>query len=376
MKNQKEGVTLSNNFEDALKNYLGNGSKFEGDNVVSGTKKSKNVIQETVVTPIEKDMFAPGFAESDDDVRQVCVTDDQGLKLTVEGTVNSDEEDQQMSDEDDGDLECRESDGENDSTDEDEKPERRLPVKRNLFENKNKEVETINPKVKSKVVAKQNEISNTKASTIAEFERLKQLPDVQKFLQLMNKDGDEVVKKKSTEAKKNSKKRKLTPLNKSPSDSTVYTPALKQKRFPLAEDYFPHRQVENVDFDDQISQCIDDLRLRDFPDDMPAASSMTQQVDRQEKAKARANEILLEAERRKAAIVAPTGNDVCDNNKLISLLLNALGDSNNNKQKETVVSVPPVDLKFSDDQAKFNNSTCHIDVNVKQKIGRGRVYGN
>ena len=76
---------------------------------------------------------------------------------------------------------------------------------------------------------------------------------------------------------------------------------------------------------------------------------------RQEQARTHTNELILEAERRKAALIPPSGMDVTT----------SFG---------TFATVPAVDVNFNDDDASnFCQVTAHIDNNTMYKIARGQL---
>ena len=408
LKNKQHGLKLPDNFKEALKSYIENGSEFENrearinnlkpvDNADLDSIEISKEQTETVTTPVNlqvTDNITAGFVDqsdeqNDQDTRRVTVTDDQGLQMQVETGNDDFEQDGTSSEDEDGGS----SDDKLDSDNDDEPAERRLPIRRNLFDHNKQE-----PKVKSKVVKPNTALNNKKEETIAEFERLKQLPDVQKFLQLMgsdnNKDGKKRGKLTMDESKHKHKpfdqtpvsKRKQAPVVKSPSDTTMYSPALKQRRFPQALEKFQTYEHDDPELDDRISNCIDEIRLHDFPDDRASRENSQETREsrgdqpgtsgtqpKQDSARDRANEIILEAERRKAAVVAPTGNGYKnESNGLLSLLLSSLMSNNDqSKTSNQQCTVPLVDLSFSDDRASFNNSTCHLDLAIKQKIGAG-----
>ena len=180
-----------------------------------------------------------------------------------------------------------------------------------------------------------NQVRDSKVNK-DELSRLKNNPEVKKFLELMNgqvleknelkKDRQETRPDTNRNASRESRgmkgvKRKWKPnqcstpkikpaIVKSPSDTTIYTPALKQKRFS-------NNISKNSDHFDDVAKAVHDIRLNDFPGDRPGTSGLQQQdsqdlqrsYDRQtNRSRQMANDVILHAERQKAAIAAPTGN--------------------------------------------------------------------
>ena len=167
--------------------------------------------------------------------------------------------------------------------------------------------------------------------------------------------------------------KKVTKL-KSPSDTTIYAPALKQKRFPQGaptdgEVFKPasplHSRMEGFspkgsigEEEAAIHQYVNNIRANDFPGDQPGTSGTgatrgpanpgnfaSQQhfvAQQQERARDRTNQVLLQAERQKATALAPEG---------------------------TCLKVPDVDHNFNDDNPNnFCQVSCHVDMATTGKI--------
>ena len=178
-------------------------------------------------------------------------------------------------------------DFEDDQSQDDETVEQQQPIEREAEIRTPNKPSTSHGNVRRRIIVENKEKVKTPVSShqqrMAEFERLKKLPDVQQFLQLMKDD-----EKPTDSSVRGLPRPKLTRgnlfvgnqnhkniiskvvLNKSPSDSTVYTPALRHKHFNCKEfDKFKDYDLpeDHVDVDDRISECIDQLRMKDFPDD-------------------------------------------------------------------------------------------------------------
>ena len=210
---------------------------------------------------------------------------------------------------------------------------------------------------------------------------------------IVNKRVTEELAK--VEGSANSKKRAVTPKNKisndranfkSPSDTTLYAPALAKTQTPeRLMNMVQHRAVnnsnvstpgnpgltgnaatnpipDNQDFMNKISNFVESVRIdnerRERPgpangkagtaegknNDKVQTDSSTK--DKIKQAKDRADQIILEAEQYKAMVDQPTGNT-------------------ENIQSLNVNQGPGI----SDDE--FFHLTCHIDMNIRSKIEKG-----
>ena len=241
------------------------------------------------------------------------------------------------------------------------------------------------------VVPLTRQVENTnnekKNDSLREFERLKNNPEVRKFLDLMNEgiqgqtdlrgkvQGQNNQKRGRESVGKGTKRRKpittSTPLPKtnivkSPSDTTLYQPALKQKRF---SDKLDNSKAHY----EEISKAVNDISLSNFPGDRPGTSGQCQQLTSndeqrrhepgitteqlQSKARSIAEEMILNAERQKAAITAPTGT-----NYYQVPLFPVKTDVGEKKDLSQNFSVPPADVNFNDDnQNDFTQVAAHLD---------------
>ena len=350
----RNSKTLNNSFDDALKEYMDRTSEFNGKSKYSEREKqqlnSNEKAQDLIDTSEREKITTPNFN---------LISGDQSATKELERF-------EMVVDPGDDDLEMEDNEDEIESDLEEE-------------ENKVEEIQPQKPKksVRRKLLQDTEKNKTTpgtsKQRQLQEFERLKKLPDVQQFLKLMNEKPEQKEHQKGRSLSVNRKiENNVTqtthigevrnPIIKSPSDSTIYTPALKQKRFEFLDenDKFQKFRVDedHIEFDDKISECIDKLRMKDFPDDgegsvqyeepRPGSSrQMNQGVANVAAANGRAQEVILEAERKKAAIMAPTGQYIINR-------------------------VPDVDVCFNDDASNnFCQISCHLDNATLEKIARG-----
>ena len=142
---------------------------------------------------------------------------------------------------------------------------------------------------------------------------------------------------------------------KSPSDTTVYTPALCKKfTSPLS---VAQRHVDgNADISNEISNFVESVRREtqeELQEDVrPSTSARGGTPHRRERTAA--EKVIIQAEKFKAAIHPPKGNNQLTAS--IVELIELLKVKNNAPRDE-------------DDE--FMHVTCHIDDNLRQKIGRG-----
>ena len=218
-------------------------------------------------------------------------------------------------------------------------------------------------------------------------QKIQNRPDIQEMMMEMlqetlkddNKNSSQEETGKMPSNTNHNRNMRLTPNKteikpiKSPSDTTIYVPALKKK----------HKQdlsIEKPDLSNKIAEFVNNMRIEQFPEDedkqdqpKPSTSrhrdSLFEKFDpererraTQEAARRRANEIILEAERQKAAIAQPTGM-IIPNNNIIEKTLN---------HKSNSEGVPMVDNAFNDDDASnFCQVTCHVDTNTTSLIKKG-----
>ena len=171
----------------------------------------------------------------------------------------------------------------------------------------------------------------------------------------------------------NCKKRAETEIVKSPSDTTVYVPALKQKLIQEANTSPKNRgTVFNTE---TISNILDQMRA-EIPIGDNAAAGCSHWTGNEEQptrkgmqsiranddntaAKERANELMRQAERFRAEVSAPPGRNQTNNFPI---------QNDNN-----FMAVPPVDYSITDSEdAEFSNATCHVDMPTESKIARGQ----
>ena len=160
---------------------------------------------------------------------------------------------------------------------------------------------------------------------------------------------------------------------KSPSDTTVYVPALKQRRF---SNNLPPNVVKSPELiEDRIAETINQMRMTDFPGDMPGTSGLQRNSTttaalngpnnyvpatdhQQQQARSIAEQMVVNAERQKAAITAPTGRI----NMNIPNIMNI----------DPKLSVPLADLNFNDDNpGNYTQVSVHIDNTTADKIKIG-----
>ena len=181
---------------------------------------------------------------------------------------------------------------------------------------------------------------------------------------------------------------------KSPSDSTLYTPALKK----LTAGINGKNQADNII--NKISNFVDEMRIEssrvssaekgtaakrlvmdeqqpstsggagvgrapDLPAQQPSGANVDE-VDEFRKAQERSDELLIQAEQFKARVSAPKGN-----NFVTPFNLSGLRD-----KFITEDGLAPVDeeiqwLRNFDQDDEFFHITCHVDPNLKAKIVRG-----
>ena len=141
---------------------------------------------------------------------------------------------------------------------------------------------------------------------------------------------------------------------KSPSDTTVYRPALRQKQIEKLKSSGLPKSIEQIDLNDKIANFVEAVRAEKFPRESAAVADSARPstsrpqphesgyqadrgadpddlMDQQEQARQITNDIIIETERQKAKIAAPNGR---------SSLINP------------VMGVPIVDLNFNDDNVQ------------------------
>ena len=188
------------------------------------------------------------------------------------------------------------------------------------------------------------------------------------------------------------------PKIKSPSDTTLYRPALKQKRVENTTQS-PESVTKLLQLskqrngEEEVNNLLNKVRLSSFPTDRTpnrvqpvtgaaaASTSYAQQQEsssqqdefREQQAKARriAERAVLEAERHKAQVAAPAGmsltNEINQNrmNQNPTVVIPEI-------QKQSELGVPAVDYNFNDDNPNnFCQVSNHLDSASEIKIAKG-----
>ena len=174
---------------------------------------------------------------------------------------------------------------------------------------------------------------------------------------------------------KNKVKRSITV--KSPSDTTIYSPALKKKRLNktiCSPEYIesvinPSKVVDAEKIGDMVSQ----LRLKNYPADKPAiptrmatpqaatapkqttmSREQMDQITQQSRARQIAERAILESEKFRASVLAPSGEQI------------------STTVDNDFVGAPPVDYNFNNDNPKnFCQVSNHVDTGTEIKIAKG-----
>ena len=234
-----------------------------------------------------------------------------------------------------------------------------------------------------------------KERQLAEFERLKKLPDVQEFLKLMagepsTSGGAPKKKGKKKQAPKGQqdagkilstpKNRPFVPVVKSPSVDTIYVPAIKY--IGSVQGNEPRPEITNYSQQgvaNHIQEQVQQIRLNDFPGDESVESRQKERVgqdqhqgvrsggnrdpehrsveEQQFRAQQIADDVILEAERQRAAIAAPSG---------------MIPENLHIKPADPGLTVPPVDNTFNDDEyCNATQGTKHVELALANKIKVG-----
>ena len=194
---------------------------------------------------------------------------------------------------------------------------------------------------------------------------------------------------------------------KSPSDTTLYAPGLNKiqdaskavRNIILMNEGTSHCDDQRVIVDqnlvpDQIANFIQGIRIEgttqkeitgagdqnlDQPRPGTSRDGYGSQNDEQiDKAKQKATEMILNAERYKAVVNAPTGMDVnqldgIDNVVRSGNAYNLFNDQNvlSGQSIQNVQAIPSQDVQVALDDDSFFHATCHIDQLTKMKIEKG-----
>ena len=168
---------------------------------------------------------------------------------------------------------------------------------------------------------------------------------------------------------------------KSPSDTTVYAPALMKSpnlnRNPVVTDTVGNPIDQNTPVRsvmDKISNFVDWMRIQATPKERTqSAEEIPHSSDRRDDFRVHtdgrdkeAERLVIEAEKFKAAVNAPTGENekFCDNNEV----------SNSNDTLSQIANYLKVianNSKETDDDDEFFHISCHVEQNMKVKIERG-----
>ena len=217
-------------------------------------------------------------------------------------------------------------------------------------------------------------------------------------LQINAKDAASSGGKEKTPKNKNTVlNNKARKVHKSPSDSTLYRPALKQKRLSKTIDSPDYIQQVINDTNNtkanqekqqqQIDQFLTGIRTGKFPTGQPtiprrmsqgatatpqrneALTELDDIQEQQTRARKIAERAVLEAEKFKATVSAPTG-------KSPQFDAQPLTRNDNldifQEFRNLDLHVPAVDYNFNDDTAKnFCQVSNHIDVSTEMKIAKG-----
>ena len=251
-----------------------------------------------------------------------------------------------------------------------------------------------NPQLQSLLNKMVNErIQREKAQMIGESSKSTVLTSTQQEQRVITPRNDH-GKRQSVDHDKLRHSVERVGLIKSPSDTTIYVPALRKKddRSDLMRDLEVTRLHEEVnqtnDIINKISNFVESVRQ----DDSARKKSITSEIviPGQEEARGRTQKVVIEAEKFRAAIAQPSGrNDIIDSgisDQLLNLDLGgnaAIGNFMNERQVDIVeetqslqpqVNVVPavshIGMGQTDDD--FFHLTCHIDQTLQQKIEKGQ----
>ena len=186
----------------------------------------------------------------------------------------------------------------------------------------------------------------------------------------------------------NVKRRAAMPQIKSPSDTTIYRSALNQilpedrqgynillpgmrnqnqRGYPPFVNVLDFNVAGNSRFEHSPAEMRRDRQKRtDNSDEVQDPSTPTRDEERAkvEKARKRAEGMIIEAEHQRADVIAPKGNEILFGNNQEGIVNNV--DALTDLVKQIVKQVKEEDV---DDE--FFHITCHIDAGIKNKIERG-----
>ena len=213
----------------------------------------------------------------------------------------------------------------------------------------------------------------------AEKFNLKEIQERPGFQELMMKmiketfgqmEEEKEKKRKEIDGKTTSKReyntnrsKSINKVVKSPSDTTIYVPALKQRC--VEEIKRDECNINSKDSFNEVSAFVEKLRVDEYPRDQPS-TSRTQPHEmpvrkeistQQDKARRMTNDMIIDAERHKERVAPPTGRLMIFENS------------------ETPMGiVPQVDVNFNDDDVKsYCHGTAHVEKNTADKIELGKL---
>ena len=164
---------------------------------------------------------------------------------------------------------------------------------------------------------------------------------------------------------------------KSPSDTTIYRPALRKERFAHTSPVGLNRYEQSTPVPvDNITKFINDIRVsdkaaeRNSPRDTSVArgDSPDLRLNPPETAKSYADRQIIEAEKFRATVASPSGrNTPLPNNDTHQVM-------RNNESESTVEEgcVPPVDYTADEKDAQFFAITSHVEDKLEVKIKHGK----
>ena len=214
-------------------------------------------------------------------------------------------------------------------------------------------------------------------------------PRVQRLLERVRREDQEKRKmkrqekketkrlKRSEKMKRISKKRPtnngkqgrvISKIIKSPSDTTIYAPAL----FKTKQDTNVYNTPKSLINNNKISDFVERLRREQHntdgdEEDMSEDGNIDEDQDSIQ-ARTQAEKLVIEAEKFKASITPPKGNNTEKLND------NAIDKSNLSDSISELISLLRNQTEVSsraDNDDDFMHVTCHIDSNLRDKIGRG-----
>ena len=183
---------------------------------------------------------------------------------------------------------------------------------------------------------------------------------------------------------------------KSPSDTTVYMPALKRNKLARTETAVIDSHGKPIDQNtpissviDKISNFVDRMRIQATPtgrrEDFGRTHEEGNREPRSESSQSRSGEshrernretekLILEAEKFKASVNAPTGKNDQElqiSNEGFDQAAREGFASENNTLSEIAKYLKEIAKNGADDDDQFFHVSCHVDATLKSKIERG-----